>query len=275
MLEINVFAVINDRQKHLPFYMETVGWQKNQSHISRPSGYPYYHWLQTVNGAGKLILEGQIYTIEQGTGFLLMPHEPHEYYAIEEPWEVYWLTYDGFHIQDTMRSLGFTSSCILSLSDAKSTEEVLEEMIEEAKASDGLNDLEISSFVYKFLTRLAKYSSVENNYSLQQYYARLSPVLEYIKQHYMDDTSLDQMAACLHVTPQYLCKLFKDAFNITPFTYLIKYRIKKAKELLLFDKTMSIKEVGQAVGFSNISYFCSLFRKYEGITPGIFKEAHR
>lgn len=274
-MDISVFTVITDNQRNLPFYMETAGWQQHQPHIHRLSGYPCYHWLQTVSGAGELVLDGQIYSITPGIGFLLLPHDPHEYYAVREPWEVYWLTFDGFHIDTIMASLGFTDSCVLTLSDNKPVEAILQDIIEEAKTNDGLNNLELSALVYKFLICLLRYSSIEDNRSLQQYYIHLAPVLDYIKGHYMDEISLEHLASCMDITPQYLCRLFKEAFGVTPFTYLAKYRIKKAKELLLLNKSLTIREVSHAVGYNDVSYFCSLFRKYEGMAPGVFRKAHQ
>jgi YesN/AraC family two-component response regulator len=91
----------------------------------------------------------------------------------------------------------------------------------------------------------------------------------------MDEISLEHLASCMDITPQYLCRLFKEAFSVTPFTYLAKYRIKKAKELLLLNKSLTIREVSHAVGYNDVSYFCSLFRKYEGMAPGVFRKAHQ
>lgn len=274
-MNISVFTVLTDNEKNLPFYMETAGWQQHQPPIRRPSGYPCYHWLQTISGAGELLLDGQTHVITAGMGFLLFPHDPHEYHAIKEPWEVRWLTFDGAYIDKAMLSLGFTGSCVLALSDSKSIENILQEIIHQAKISDGLNNLDLSALVYKFLTCLVKYSSFEDNRSLQQYYIRLSPVLNYIREHYMEELSLEQLASCIGITPQYLCKLFREAFDISPFTYLAQYRIKKAKELLLMDKSSKVREISHKVGFSDVSYFCSLFRKHEGITPSAFRKTHQ
>ncbi|WP_083809817.1 AraC family transcriptional regulator [Mahella australiensis] len=37
----------------------------------------------------------------------------------------------------------------------------------------------------------------------------------------------------------------------------------------------NIKEISHAVGYNDVSYFCSLFRKYEGMTPGAFRKTHQ
>lgn len=51
-------------------------------------------------------------------------------------------------------------------------------------------------------------------------------------------------------------------------------RIKKSKEMILQNKDMQIKEIGRLVGFNDISYFCSMFKKVEQMSPNEFRKLH-
>ena len=55
-----------------------------------------------------------------------------------------------------------------------------------------------------------------------------------------------------------------------PFEYLAKRRIQKAKLMLVQDK-YTVNEIAQIVGYNDCSYFCSVFKKHEGISPAEFR----
>ena len=53
---------------------------------------------------------------------------------------------------------------------------------------------------------------------------------------------------------------------MTFLEYIKKRRFNIAKKLLS-DSSYSLKEVADAIGYDNVSYFCSLFKKATGLTP--------
>ena len=55
-----------------------------------------------------------------------------------------------------------------------------------------------------------------------------------------------------------------------PFEYLAKVRIGQAKIMLAQEK-YTVNEIAQIVGYNDCSYFCSVFKKHEGISPAEFR----
>lgn len=53
---------------------------------------------------------------------------------------------------------------------------------------------------------------------------------------------------------------------MTPLEYLMRYRLLKAKEMLIENNATTAHEIAKAVGFNSASYFGSVFKKYEGIS---------
>ena len=101
--------------------------------------------------------------------------------------------------------------------------------------------------------------------------SKISDVKHYIYQHYDSDLSLEALAARIYVHPDYLSRLFKKETGCNLNQFIKKYRMDKAKELLITTH-MKISSVGAAVGYSNSSYFCKTFNDYFGITPERFRE---
>lgn len=93
----------------------------------------------------------------------------------------------------------------------------------------------------------------------------------YIKEHYAEDISLAQVAGVVHLTPNYLSRIFKDLSGENFNEYINRYRIKKAVSLLQNSPEMKVYEVGEAVGLANYKYFVQVFKKYTGTSPTQFK----
>lgn len=100
-------------------------------------------------------------------------------------------------------------------------------------------------------------------------------VEEYIEEHYCENwLSLTAIADNFDVTPQYLSSLFKKhrGENITDF--ISKLKVEKAKQLLV-TTDLTISEIGCQLGYANDMGITRVFKKYEGITPGVYREQQR
>ncbi|MDF2889115.1 MAG: DNA-binding response regulator [Lacrimispora sp.] len=96
-------------------------------------------------------------------------------------------------------------------------------------------------------------------------------ILEFIKNNYMKEISMQDAAQLLHYSDAYFCKLFKQCFDQNFTTYLTKVRISEAKKLLL-NKNTSVKDVSIQVGYYDSNYFAKVFRRITGLLPSEFRD---
>ena len=101
-------------------------------------------------------------------------------------------------------------------------------------------------------------------------YARF--VRTFIADNYKEDISLKAIAETMGITEQHLSKIFKDETGEKLSSYLSRFRIDKAKELLEDD--VNIKYLYSEVGFKNYNYFFVAFKKAVGCTPVEYKRSH-
>ena len=98
----------------------------------------------------------------------------------------------------------------------------------------------------------------------------LLKAVDYINDRYAEHITMEELCTVSGVSKQYLCLLFRQNLSTPPMEYIAKRRIQAAKELLTgSDKT--IEEIAEDTGFCGSSYFCKLFKRYEGITPSQFR----
>ncbi|RUT02433.1 AraC family transcriptional regulator [Dulcicalothrix desertica PCC 7102] len=96
--------------------------------------------------------------------------------------------------------------------------------------------------------------------------SKLQSVLDYIHTYFDRDLGLVELAALVQLSPNYFVQLFKQSTGVTPYQYVLNYRIKTAKHLLAQSK-LSISQIAQNVGFFDQSRLTKLFRQHVGVTP--------
>ena len=97
---------------------------------------------------------------------------------------------------------------------------------------------------------------------------RIEPIIQYMQEHYQDiNLSAGSVAEHFHMSLPVLSNLFKSELNIGFLDYLHKYRIERAKDLILHtDHT--IGDISSMVGYANSITMNRAFKRYEGVTPG-------
>ncbi|MFC5648354.1 response regulator [Paenibacillus solisilvae] len=96
-------------------------------------------------------------------------------------------------------------------------------------------------------------------------------IIEMINIRYGQALTVEDLAEHVYLTPNYIRTLFKQKTGETILEYLTKVRIQRASDLLK-DKSLKIHEVSRAIGYENVSYFCSLFQKHKGVTPNQYRK---
>lgn len=104
----------------------------------------------------------------------------------------------------------------------------------------------------------------------EELYKRLNYARDYIECCFDQDIDLSKMASVACLNREYFIRQFKLCFGITPTQYLIKRRMEAARRLIRStDYPISI--ICRKVGYSDLTSFGKLFRKYHAISPEKFR----
>lgn len=98
----------------------------------------------------------------------------------------------------------------------------------------------------------------------------IDKVLNIIHNRYMENISLEIVAADIYLSGCYLSYLFKKTTGENFIKYLTSYRLEMAKNLLRSTE-IKVVVICEMVGYSNISYFCQVFKNHFGMTPAQFR----
>lgn len=109
-------------------------------------------------------------------------------------------------------------------------------------------------------------SVVWPDHQLENIRPEVQKALAFIRQHYNEDISIQQVADSLYLSPYYLMHIFKSDVGKTFHTFLTEYRMETAKELLR-TPGCRIYEIALQIGYTDVKYFNKLFKKYTSLTP--------
>nr|WP_295683062.1 AraC family transcriptional regulator [uncultured Lachnoclostridium sp.] len=267
------FFPLSGTYENLPLYVCRVGSDEAQRHVIRPDGLRFHQWLFSVEGSGKLNIDGKEIIVEKNTGFFIRAGVPHEYFAVESPWETHWIGFHGDLAPSLLDTLNLKQWGIYYINESKYIDQLLSNILLSVKSNSIYSGYRSSSLLYGFLLELSlvlsDYTSKESKHISKQ----IELTIEYMEQNFAKDISLLEIANNLNVTSQYLCRIFKQLLKISPYEYLVRLRIQKAKEMLIKEDKM-IKDLIQYTGFSDASYFSAVFKRYEGMTPAQFRHLH-
>lgn len=91
-------------------------------------------------------------------------------------------------------------------------------------------------------------------------------IIQYVHDNYDKELTLTDIADEIGMSRSYLSHIFKKTTDDTFNTYLTKVRMEKAKSLIMEGKYL-IYEVADKVGYKNVPYFSTLFKKHTGMNP--------
>lgn len=124
-----------------------------------------------------------------------------------------------------------------------------------------------SAILKAFYQEICAYSKDEQNKGT--YFNR---IVQYFKEHYQHDINFEAVAEEIGISYSYLRRLIKEATDKTALEYLTEIRIDEARRLLLTTE-LTLREISERVGFSNIQSFHRFFKKQVGVTAGEFRKA--
>lgn len=96
--------------------------------------------------------------------------------------------------------------------------------------------------------------------------------IQYLRDHYDQKVSLDDVARHVYLSRAYLSSLFKDETGQSLFGYLTQIRVEKSRQMLEAGR-LSLSEIALRCGFEDQSYFSKVFKRIAGMTPKKYRDS--
>jgi len=129
--------------------------------------------------------------------------------------------------------------------------------------------------VLKELEQASDYTLLNaQNFSLEmqvQDNDRINMVFNYVKDHFLEEISLEEIAEMASMTVPSFCRYFKKMTKKTFTRFVNEYRIVHASKLLA-EKPISIANISYESGFHNFSHFNKIFKEFTGKSASQYRK---
>jgi AraC family transcriptional regulator len=95
---------------------------------------------------------------------------------------------------------------------------------------------------------------------------RLGKVLDYVQDNLHAEISIEGLSNVAHMSPYYFIKWFKKQLGETPYQFIMRRRMEKAKHLLKSTE-YPLKEIASEIGYGYACNFSNAFKQHTGMTP--------
>lgn len=263
--------------------------------INRETGGFPLHWHSTVEiimpleNTYTVTVNKTVYHLNENEILIIPPGELHELTPPDTGYRLVLL----FDLSSLNKFRGFTRLFSLFSLSSLITPETMPEIYEKERtlllqaadeyANGGdLAEPSILSLLIQFFVLLARNTEDVVPTSLpamqpnkqREYIEKFNTVFDYIEHHYMEDITLEEVAAQIGFSKFHFSRLFRQFTDTSFYDYLCARRI-KAAETLLLDPNLPITEIALQSGFASISTFNRVFKKFKECTPTEFKDFYK
>jgi AraC-like DNA-binding protein len=200
--------------------------------------------------------------MQGGEVFVIYPQELAYYEADDiNPWRYLWVIFDGPKSEEILRSIGITEEQPMLYPGERSTEllAAMEKLLYECE-----QEYQTVGNFYALLQTMKNCIGAQKKLPPQQDY--VEKIKRYIEYRYVEDVKISELAEHCGLNRSYMTKCFTEDTGVSPKEYLMQYRLKKAKELLI-NSELPISNVAYAVGYSDPLAFSKMFKKKERMSP--------
>jgi AraC family transcriptional regulator len=99
----------------------------------------------------------------------------------------------------------------------------------------------------------------------------IKQAIQFMQEYYSANISINDICNLIYLSPCHFKRVFKDCTGQTPYQYLMKIRLEKAKEILK-EKESSMEEVARLCGFVNTGHFATVFKRNIGMSPSEYRK---
>lgn len=283
-------------------YVRKVGLQNSKQWKNKQRKLYDYEMFYVAEGKANIKIENNILIMDKGKIIIVPPDTSHSFWINDDEKPIiYWVHFD-FKYRHDVHSL---DKLVTEHNSILYSEKLINENYIRSKVQyiDGfdltnsimINNKEIESYFKELFNIYEKHNllwqidskilflkifkcifdELMEEFSIKYKYKKSASdvVIEYIHNNYNRKITLRELAEQVAISEDYLGKMFKKNTGKTIIEYLNNYRISKAKEFLM-DLRLSIEDIAEMTGFSDIYYFSKVMKKIEGVSPSRWRNTH-
>lgn len=283
-------------------YIREAGLQHQDSWRNTPRRIYDHQFLYCFMGSAHMVLGERSYSVKKGMLVVIPPNVPHLFWVEDEESELYWFHCDFLFYPDRkwlFKLYNEPEEYMKLFGLPLEHEEHIREnpvfqsgyCLPECLAIENRDQVE-----YLFRTIYKAYLKHDHFWQLAAKAAFLQLLEEVFNQtcaaqpgnaggrkvagqmkrfvaaNYYKPITVRQICEETGLHCEYASKRFKEETGMKPVEYLNRYRVGKAKRLMM-EADLDLVDIAEMVGFNSVNYFCNVVKKYEGKPPNVLRQS--
>lgn len=250
---------------------------------------PYFILMLVTDGTLYLAEDGVNYTIQAGEQFVLRPqHHHYSWQPIQTATQYYWLhfyvsgqweqgpdpvsmqpavTVPTLHYYTPIKTLHLLKHT--RYSNSEQLFRIVKQLFEESADSQSFGFWRAQQLFIDLLQEIQVHPKEES-----KLVALSAKIQRYLRDNYHQKITNETLSKTMHFHPNYISRALKQTIGLTPAEFLSQYRMEEAEKRLV-DSDLTISEIAENVGFQNVYYFSTSFKKYSGLSPMAYRQAKK
>lgn len=234
---------------------------------------PYTIIKVSLLGSGVFKTEDEEWEIEPGMAFWFTPGIRSTLVAYEgTKLASYVIFLCGDGMQRRVKRYLHEPVGAIELTDPDPVVSIMEEIMLEGRGAGDTREENCADLARVLLRRIDSqmYSPIQANKLARKTFRTCR---KHIEDHFADISMLAQVAEQCGVTVPYLCRLFDQFHDSSPYEYVTKLKLSKAERLLLSTDS-KVKDIATSVGYKDLQLFSRNFKAAYDLSPSQFRKAH-
>jgi AraC-like DNA-binding protein len=212
--------------------------------------------------------------LHPGDLFIFQPENAFHYSKAQGvEMEYYWVHFTGYWACELLKQCGIETNQIMTPGVHERICDKFRRLFEVFLTRDSFFELDAAHKLYSILLDMGK-CILDQIADPSQNRSRINRSLSYIHDHLSQAISVSFLAATEHMSVSHFRAVFHQITGLSPQDYITLSKLNYSCELLR-QTDLSIKEVGESVGYSDPQYFNRIFRKHFGLPPGAYRNQNK
>ena len=208
---------------------------------------------------------------------MIFPGQNTHYYADQEhPWEYTWIEFDGVRVEEILMNCGISiQQPVYRSSDRTLSAKLKDTILDMTFSKENISHFGMIGKLYEcmdYIMLSAKDRKSITGERISDTY--IKEAVHFIERNFHNDITVEDIATFCNISRGYLNRLLKKHTGQSPQQLLLSYRMSKAAQLLQLT-TMSVGDIGKAVGYPNQLHFSRAFKNIYNMSPSQWRTENK
>lgn len=250
-----------------PFYIEMTGitYPDPNYHITRSHSH-IYCFEYVIDGEGTVQVDDHTNYPIKGDLYILPKGKRHNYFSSpQNPFKKIWMNVSGSLCDELVHVYNLTGVLLVKQIDAYPIFKEFLAVCENKELSLDEIYVQSSLIFHKLIMKISAHLAAESGHRGTGVTA--NEIRSYIDRNIYERLNIETLSKQFNLSSSQINRVFKKAFDITPYDYILSRKISTAK-LLLRNTNLTVKEIAYLLHFADEHYFSNIFLQKTGKRPG-------